>query len=214
MPDQVADVDPANQITANAAMESQGLATAIADNLQEAGFRGASAQPAEAAIQTVTVTEIPPPVPVRTPVLMGQTKVMGCPAMDDDDKDTFASQFGAAVATELAVDPDDVVITSTRFGDDDGLYIQYIVKNVDDSDAKRVEMLLEYPSTAENVGEALSHGPCPKAAVEPAVRPTTTFCPLPPSPSSTSPRRQPACNSSDLRCFLLSLSLTPLSWPA
>ena len=157
-------MEPADHITANAAMESQGLATAIADNLQEAGFRGASAQPAEAAITTVTVTEIPPPV------LMGQTKVMGCPAMGDDDQDTFATQFGAAVATELAVDPNDVVITSTRFGDDDGLYIQYIVKNVDDSDAKRVEMLLEYPSTAENVGEALSHGPCPKAAVQPAVR--------------------------------------------
>jgi hypothetical protein len=104
MPRQVADVDPSDHITANAAMESQGLATAIADNLQEAGFRGASAQPAEAAITTVTVTEIPPPVPVKTPVLMGQTKVMGCPAMDDTEKDTFATQFGAAVATELAVD--------------------------------------------------------------------------------------------------------------
>jgi hypothetical protein len=205
-------VDPADQITANAAMESQGLATAIADNLQEAGFRGASAQPAEAAITTVTVTEIPPPVPVKTPVLMGQTKVMGCPAMGDDDQDTFATQFGAAVATELAVDPNDVVITSTRFGDDDGLYIQYIVKNVDDSDAKRVEMLLEYPSTAENVGEALSHGPCPKAAVQPAVRPTphrqAPRCSLP-----IAPRRPPAAALTS--CFLLHLppSLV-IRWPA
>ena len=47
------------------------------------------------------------------------------------------------MAGELAVDPSYVTITDSRFGDDNGLYLQYIVKNLDMDDAKRVQMLLE-----------------------------------------------------------------------
>ena len=51
-------VDTIDQIDTAGTMESEGMASAIADNLQDAGFKRAEVEPADAEITTVEVSEM------------------------------------------------------------------------------------------------------------------------------------------------------------
>ena len=87
-------VDPEDIEEVQQQLESGDMADAIGDNLQDAGFKGADVQPADAAPATVEISQ--------EPVIESDQPVNGV-SLDQAQSDEFLDAFEEAVAGKLGV---------------------------------------------------------------------------------------------------------------
>ena len=163
---QITGVDTLDQIDTAGTMESEGMASAIADNLQDAGFKRAEVEPADAEITTVEVIEMPgdgPDGPVPVEVLMAQQEFQGIPPNQAESED-FQDAVEQAVADQLDIDPEFVTVTSVTTNDDGNVVVVYVVQNPPED----AEDDLESRDMAEAIGGALQEAGFDDAQVSPA----------------------------------------------
>ena len=114
----VKNVEPADMDNMQKAMETNEMATAIGDNLKDAGFKGADVSPADAAPATVEVTQ--------EPVIQANQPIGGA-SFEQAQMGDFQDAFCAAVAGQLGVDPKDVQVTDVVVDDHGAVTMSYQV---------------------------------------------------------------------------------------
>ena len=159
-------VEPEDMDNMQQQMESGDMADAIGDNLQDAGFKRAEVEPADAEITTVEVIEMPgdgPDGPVPVEVLMAQQEFQGIPPNQAESED-FQDAVEQAVADQLDIDPEFVTVTSVTTNDDGNVVVVYVVQNPPED----AEDDLESRDMAEAIGGALQEAGFDDAQVSPA----------------------------------------------
>ena len=109
-------VEPEDMEDMQQQMESGDMADAIGDNLQDAGFKGADVEPADAAPATVEVTEVP--------VIESEQPVSGV-SLDQAQSEEFQDAFEEGVAGKLGLGKDEVEVTGVEKNEDGDVVVTY-----------------------------------------------------------------------------------------